>query len=191
MKTEDMRIMLIKSAIHTIAEVGIDHATTKLLATTAGLNEAYIYRIFGGKEELFKETFLYIDKQFASYLLKCFKTIAGHPDTIKVNFRKVFSQIWEFTLNDKEKCSFFIRYYYSRLYSKEITFSREKIYHKVMLLIKKFFKDGTNTWWLFNYMLDVIFSSVVKVLRGELPDNKQTEENIFTLLYAALEPHLK
>lgn len=191
MKTEDMRITLIESAIHTISEVGIDRATTKLLATTAKLNEAYIYRIFGGKEELFEESFLYVDKQFSAHLLKCFKTALCSPDTIKVNFRRLFSQIWDFVLIDKEKCSFFIRYYYSRYYTKECRAKREKIYHRVMLLIKRIFKDDINTWWLFNYMLDVIFSSAVKVLRDEIPNNEQTEENIFTLLYAALEPHLK
>lgn len=191
MRTEDMQIKLIKSTIHTISEVGIDRATTKLLATNAGLNEVYIYRIFGGKEELFKESFLYIDKQFASHLLKCFKTTVGSSNTIKENFRKIFSQIWNFTLNDKEKCSFFIRYYYSRYYIKEYSDYREKIYHKVILLIKQLFKDNADTWFVFNYMLDVIFSSAVKVLRDEIPNNRETEENIFSFLYAALEPHLK
>ena len=93
-------------------------------------------------------------------------------------------------MQDKEKCSFFIRYYYSRYYTKQCSAGREKIYDKAMYLIEKAFKDNTNTWWLFNYMLDVIFSSAVKVLREEIPDNEQTEENIFSLLYAALEPHL-
>lgn len=190
MKTEDMRIALIESTIHTISNVGIDRATTKLLATKAGLNEAYIYRIFGGKEELFLETFTYIDKQFAAHLLKCFKGTEDCPNNSKENFRKIFSQIWDFALQDKEKCSFFIRYYYSRYYTKQCSAGREKIYDKAMYLIEKAFKDNTNTWWLFNYMLDVIFSSAVKVLREEIPDNEQTEENIFSLLYAALEPHL-
>lgn len=191
MNAEYMRIKLIKSTIHTVSQVGIDRATTKLLATNARLNEVYIYRIFGGKEELFEQSFLYIDKQFAAHLLKCFKTVIGSPDTIKTNFRKMFSQIWDFSLNDEEKCSFFIRYYYSRYYSESCGNKRKKLYSKVMLLIKNIFNEETDPWWLFNHMLDVIFASAVKVLRGEIPNNLQTEENIFSLLYAALESHLK
>ena len=191
MNTEDMRIALINSAIHTISEVGIDRATTKILATKAGLNEVYIYRIFGGKEELFYETFTYIDKQFANHLLKCFQSMKNSNESVKNKFYNGFSQIWDFALNDTEKCSFFIRYYYSRYYTKDCSVAREKIYHKVMLAISEIFKEGTDTWWLFNYILDVIFSSAVKVLRDEIPNNKQTEENIFSLLYAALESHLK
>ncbi len=53
------------------------------------------------------------------------------------------------------------------------------------------FPYGTDTWWLFNCILDVIFSSAVKVLRDEISDNKKTAENIFELLYSALQPHLK
>lgn len=186
-----MRIALIKSTIYTISNVGIDRATTKLLATKAGVNEAYIYRIFGGKEELFLETFTYIDKQFAAHLIKCFRVIENCPNNAKENFRKIFSQIWDFALNDQDKCSFFIRYYYSRYYTKDNGISREKIYHKVMLLVTEIFKEGTNVWWLFNYMLDVIFSSAVKVLRNEIPNDEQTKNHIFLLLYTALESHLK
>lgn len=191
MKAENMRIKLIKSTIHTVSNVGIDRTTTKLLSANSGLNEVYIYRIFGGKEALFEESFLYIDKQFAAHLLKCFKMVIGSHDTIKSNFRKMFSQLWIFTLNDQEKCSFFIRYYYSRYYSESCSKKRKKLYNKVMSLIKNIFNDNTDTWWLFNYMLDVIFASAVKVLRNEIPNNLQTEENVFSLLYAALKSHLK
>ena len=191
MKTEDMRISLIKSTIHTISNVGIDRATTKLLAGNAGLNEVYIYRIFGGKVELFYETFTYIDKQFASHLLKCFHSMKNSNETVRNKFYNGFSQIWEFALSDTETCSFFIRYYYSRYYTKQCSEAREKIYHKVMIAISEIFKEGTNTWWLFNYILDVIFASAVKVLRDEMPNDEQTAENVFSLLYAALESHLK
>lgn len=191
MKTEEMRLSLIKSTINTISNVGIDRATTKLLASTAGLNEVYIYRIFGGKEQLFNETFKYIDKCFSNHLLKCFKLVFGKDTPIKEKFFDIFSGIWDFALQDKEQSSFFIRFYYSRYYTKQSSIDREKIYHKAMLLIKNIFKDDANIWWLFNYMLDVIFSSAVKVLRDEIPENQQTKQNIFSLLYAALEPNLK
>ncbi|MBR3968411.1 MAG: hypothetical protein IKJ93_02360 [Clostridia bacterium] len=68
------------------------------------------------------------------------------------------------------------------------------VFKIVFIKLKKFdtaFIYTTDTWWLFNHVLDVIFSSAVKVLREEIPDNADTEEKIFSLLFAALEPHLK
>ncbi|MBQ8740158.1 MAG: TetR/AcrR family transcriptional regulator [Clostridia bacterium] len=191
MKSEDMRLALIKSTIQTISNVGIDGATTKLLATNAGVNEAYIYRIFGGKEQLFKETFTYIDKDFSSALLKIFPIVYDKNYNIKLRFRKLFEKVWQYALADKERCSFFIRYYYSRCYTNLISEERKIIYAKVMKKFNTAFPYGTDTWWLFNHIFDVIFSSAVKVLREEIPDTEETEEKIFNLLYSAIQSHLK
>lgn len=191
MKTEEIRFALINSAIHTISEVGIDHATTKLLATNANVNEVYIYRIFGGKEQLFKEAFIYIDKEFAAAILKFLPITYKNNLNIKVRFCQLFKRIWRYALEDKERCSFFIRYYYSRCYSNSISEERKDIYAKVMKKLDTAFSYGTDTWWLFNHILDVIFSSAVKILREEIPDNKQTEDKIFCLLYSAIQPYLK
>lgn len=191
MKSEEMRIALIKSTIQTIAEVGIDHATTKLLATKAGLNEVYIYRIFGGKDQLFKETFNFIDREFATALIGFVKPELIKNTNYKVIFRDYFKQIWSYALEDKERCSFFIRYYYSRCYTNDMSKERKEIYAGVMKLFETAFPHGTDTWWLFNHVLDVTFSSAIKVLREEIPDTDETEEKIFALLYPAIEPHLK
>ena len=190
MKSEDMRLALISSAIHTISEVGIDHATTKLLATNAGVNEVYIYRIFGGKEELFKETFTFIDKDFSAAILKFLPYTYNQYLDSRSRFKKLFEAVWHYALEDKEKCSFFIRYYYSRCYTADMSEERKDIYAEVMRKFNTAFPYGTDTWWLFNHILDVIFSSAVKVLRNEIPEDAQTEEKIFSLLYSAIQPHL-
>ncbi len=182
---------LIKSTIHTISEFGIDNATTKQLAACAGVNEVYIYRIFGGKEQLFRETFNFVDKDFSSNLLNCLSVAYNRGNNIETRFRNLFKLIWQYVIDNKEKYSFFIRYYYSRCYTKQISDERKIIYADVIKIFDTIFARGTDTWWLFNQVLDVVFSSAVKVLRDEIPNNRETEENIFLFLYAALEPHLK
>lgn len=186
-----IRQALIKSTIHTISEFGIDSATTKQLATHAGVNEVYIYRIFGGKDRLFKETFDYVDKDFSSALLKFFPMSYNRSRDIETRFKILFKLIWQYAINDKEKCSFFIRYYYSRCYTKQVSEERKVIYADVMRVFNTAFARGTDTWWLFNHILDVIFSSAVKVLRGEIVDNDETAENIFNLLFPAIKQYFK
>lgn len=69
--------------------------------------------------------------------------------------------------------------------------NRKAIYAGVMEKFNLAFSYGTDTWWLFNYILDVLFSSAVKVLREEIPNNEETAEKIFELLFAVLQPYLK
>ena len=61
MKREaEVKELLISNAIHLIAEGGFEKATTKELAHCGGhladfkMNEVYIYRFFGGKEQLYE-----------------------------------------------------------------------------------------------------------------------------------------
>ena len=191
MEQSEIREALIKSAIRTISSVGIDSATTKQLATNAGVNEVYIYRIFGGKDNLFKETFMHVDKDFSAKLSNFISEAYDRGGDAETRFRNIFRLIWKYAINDKEKCSFFIRYYYSRCYTNKISQERKPIYTNVMRKFDTAFVRGTDTWWLFNHILDVIFSSAIKVLREEIPDNEETQENIFNLLFPALKLYFK
>ena len=191
MEQKEIKQALIQSAIHTISSVGIDNATTKLLATNAGVNEVYIYRIFDGKENLFKEAFTFVDRDFSAAILKFLPMVYNKKHDIETRFKNLFELIWQYAINDKEKCSFFIRYYYSRYYTNEISNDRKIIYADVMKRFDTAFARGTDTWWLFNHMLDVVFSSAVKVLRDEIVDSAQTQQNIFNLLFPAIKQYFK
>ena len=50
------------------------------------------------------------------------------------------------------------------------------------------FKKGTDVWRIFNRILDIVYSTIIKILRGEIPDNDETAEDVFRVLYSALEP---
>ena len=191
MEQRKIKEALIKSAIYTIANVGIDSATTKLLANNAGVNEVYIYRIFGGKENLFREAFIFVDKDFSAALLNLLPKTYSKSHNVEVGFKNLFKLVWKYANKDKQKCSFFIKYYYSRFYTNEISLERKTIYSAVMKKFDTAFVRGTDTWWLFNHILDVIFSSAVKVLRDEMSDNEETQDNIFNLLYPAIKQYFK
>lgn len=191
MEQAEIKQALIQSTIHTISEFGIDNATTKQLAAGAGVNEVYIYRIFGGKEEMFKAAFNYVDIDFSQALLKFFPMAYNPKQDVEARFKNLFDLIWEYATDDKEKCSFFIRYYYSRCYTKQLSEERKEIYSDVMRIFDTAFVRGTDTWWLFNHILDVVFSSAVKVLRNEIANNAETTKTIFNLLFPAVKQYLK
>ena len=55
MEQREIQQTFIRSAIRVIARKGLVKATTKAIAADAGLNEAYIYKCFKGKDELLAE----------------------------------------------------------------------------------------------------------------------------------------
>jgi hypothetical protein len=100
-----------------------------------------------------------------------------------------FKSCWSNIL-DYDKCSFFIKYYYSHYYNAYSPLKRRKAYSKVIESFTPAFKKGTDVWRIFNRILDIVYSTIIKILRGEIPDNDETAEDVFRVLYSALEPFL-
>lgn len=65
-----MKTLFLESAVHVVARDGLEKATTKAIAKAAGLNEAYIYKCFAGKDELLNEALHREDENFAVLLDK-------------------------------------------------------------------------------------------------------------------------
>ncbi|MBR5615983.1 MAG: helix-turn-helix transcriptional regulator, partial [Clostridia bacterium] len=64
-RKEELREALREATVYVVAHDGLDKATTKALASRAGVNEGYIYRVFDGKEDLLAKTFTMLDGELA------------------------------------------------------------------------------------------------------------------------------
>ena len=115
--------------------------------------------------------------------------IARQCKKLIFNYRIFFKNCWSNIL-DYDKCAFFIKYYYSHYYNSYSPLKRRKAYSKVIESFTPAFKKGTDVWRIFNRILDIVYSTVIKILRGEIPDNDETAEDVFGVLYSALEPFL-
>ena len=75
MEQREIQQTFIRSAIRVIARKGLVKATTKAIAADAGLNEAYIYKCFKGKDELLAEALHYEDEGLAVFLRREFPNV--------------------------------------------------------------------------------------------------------------------
>ena len=70
----EIKELLIENAIHLIAEGGFEKATTKALTycgdqlPAVEMNEVYIYRLFGSKENLYEAAFARLDAELSMLL---------------------------------------------------------------------------------------------------------------------------
>jgi len=177
----EVRQALMSSTIRVVASQGIQNATTKALSKDSGLSEVYIYRHFKDKDDLFKQTFDSLDKELTYLMMTSLKKVkANNSDgTVKIGFRSVYHDFWRFTLSDRDKCSFFIQYYYSSYYPSHSEDERKLTYKPLLDSISPAFAEGTDAWIELNHMYDVVFPKLLRVIRGNIPDNTETEENVY------------
>ena len=109
MTQDEMRLALLNSTIKIIAKDGLDKATTRSIAQAAQLNEAYIYRLFSDKEDLFKEAFTLLDNELVSKILLHLPIMSAKELDFETRCRALFFACWKFILSNKEKCLSFIR----------------------------------------------------------------------------------
>ncbi len=185
MKQEEIRQKLMESAIHVVATEGIHKATTKAIAAHSGVNEVYIYRTFEDKDDLFAQTFALIDSELIACILKYVPIMQMKEIEIKERCYIFFRACWKKIL-DYDKCSFFIKYYYSQYYNSYSPLKRRKAYAEVIDSFAPAFKPGTDVWRMFNRILDIVYSTIIKILRKEIPDNEETAEDVFRVLYSAI-----
>ncbi|MBE6590644.1 MAG: TetR/AcrR family transcriptional regulator [Ruminococcaceae bacterium] len=190
MTLDEMRVALLDSTVNAIGTLGIDKTTTKVVAGGAKINEAYIYRVFLDKEDLFKNTFSFLDDE----LLKCIEdsiNLVADKEHSEEAFYLSFCKLWSFVLGNQNKCLAFIRYYYSPYFKKH---SFEEHAHRFGGVVEKLtplFKPKANVWMLINHVLNTVLDFAVKVFNGDVENNEDTRVHVFKVCYSALVPYLK
>lgn len=186
MRQDNMHRALMNSAIHVVSEQGIHKATTKALAQNSGVNEAYIYRLFSGKEDLLKQTFADLDNQLVRFLSDLIDDYQQRDTDAEQAIRDIVLDLWHFILSDCEKCQFFIRYYYSQHFLDYSVDERRQAYLPIIERLQPMMLPDVDVWEEINHVYDVLFPTAARVLRGELQNNAALEKTILRRLQAFL-----
>ncbi len=191
MKQDEIRSKLINGTIHVIARDGLGKATTKQISLETATNEAYIYRCFADKEDLLAKTFSKLDEELVTKAIQHISVMYMKELKFEMRCWIFYTAIWRFLLSNKDKCLSFIRYYYSPYFAK---YSAEEHKKRFAPLVEKFsdaFRNEANVWMLLNHILNVLLDFAVKVYDGAIPDNDDTTEHVFRLVYASVGQYFK
>ncbi|MBR2615384.1 MAG: TetR/AcrR family transcriptional regulator [Clostridia bacterium] len=186
MKQEETRERLIESTIRVIARHGLDNATTKMIGSEVGINEVYIYRCFKDKIDMFAKTFQSLDLELVSAITDNLPLLARNDLTLKERCRLLYSKLWAFLLGNEDKCKTYVRYFYSpyfKLYSEE---QHKANYAYIVEKFKPAFRERANVWMLLNHIFNVLLDFAIKVYNDALPNDDDTEEHVFRLIYASV-----
>ena len=191
MKQDELRERLIDGTIQVIAREGLDKASTKLIGIETGVNEAYIYRCFKGKEDMFAKTFASLDNELVTAMTEHLPVMYDQNLDYNARCWTFFSGVWKFLLGNKDKCLTFMRYYYSPYFSKFSVQEHTKRYQPLMDTFKGAFLDEANVWMIFNHILTTMLDFAVKVFNGAVPNDEETAEHVFRLVYMSVQQYFK
>ena len=193
----DVRQLLINNAIHLIAEGGFEKATTKELAHCSGslpdvkMNEVYIYRLFGSKERLYEETFIYLDRELFLAFKNGVDAVGGFEDDTKERLYDFFLLSWNFILGNEERFRCYVRYYYS-IYFKGNSFdSHKRMFSGMISDMAPLFKEEADVHSILHSVLTAMFDFAVRVYNGDLEDNDINRPHVFNVLYCMMMTYFK
>lgn len=186
MKQDEIRHRLIDGTIHVIARDGLDKATTKLIGKETETNEAYIYRCFADKEDMFAKTFEKLDRELIDVLESNVYITQNGEIPLVERCKMLYMVIWKFLLGNEDKCRCYIRYFYSPYFKKYSEEAHKENYKHFTEKISVAFKDGANVWMILNHILNVMLDFAIKVYDGAVPDNDDTAEHVFRLIFASV-----
>ena len=191
MDQQSMKQAFIESTVHVVARDGLEKATTKAIAAEAGLNEAYIYKCFAGKDGLLSEAFYREDENFAR-LLRDTLPVMRLPDlTWKERAFLLWKQSWEFILEKEPDLLFYLRYYYSancRTYAYD---AHLKYFQVLIEKVRPAFRPGTNVDMLVHQIFDTMLAFASRVMGGEMENNEKTTGWTFEQIYSFVVPNVR
>lgn len=191
MKQDELRLRLIDGTIHVIAREGLDKASTKQIGLSTKINEAYIYRCFKDKEDMFAKAFDSLDNELANKILQHLPVMYMQDLEYELRCRVFFEAVWKFVLANKEHCLAFIQYYYSPYFTKYSVEAHKKRYVSVVEKFKDAFKDEADVWMILNHILNVMLDFAVKVHNGQMPSEDNYSEHVFRVIYRSVEQYFR
>lgn len=191
MKRDELRQKLIDGTIFVIAEEGLDKATTKQVGLRTKINEAYIYRCFNGKEDMFAKSFDFLDYELINAIKQNVDVMHMPGLNYEARCRMFFFKVWAFLLDNKEKCLAYVRYYYSPYFKNNSVSEHKKRYQSVVETFKSHFIEEADVWMILNHILNVMLDFAVKVHNDEMSNEDNYAEHVFRVIYQSVKQYFK
>lgn len=169
-----------------IALEGLDKASTKQIGLAASANEAYIYRCFEDKEDMFAKAFDALDEELLAKTLQHVDVMYRTDMEFVQRCRSYFFAVWEFLLCSREKCLTYMRYFYSPYFTKHSADAHQRRFAPLLDQFRGAFKDEADVWMILNHILNVMLDFAVKVHNDQMPNSHAYAEHVFRVIYASV-----
>lgn len=200
MKREaEIKELLINNTVRLIAEGGFEKATVKDITKCGGdlpdlkMNDVYIYRIFGSKENLYKAAFARLDSDLFYEIRNAYQIAIA--DKSATCFRdivfKFFEVAWKFIMGNEANCRCYVRYYYSVYFCGASQEAHHNHFENIASKISVVFKDEADVEAILHSVFTALLSFAIHSYNGDLEDNEMNRPHIFNVLYCMMATYFK
>lgn len=186
MRQSNHRQKLIASTFRTVAEFGIENATSKRISTNAGVNEAILFRFFESKENLLNQAFVCVGDELYVIVHDALEIFDDHTLNYETQCRLLFARCWEYLLKNADKCRYYLRFYHSSYYAEHVKNRAESgtlgFFDRILPCMPNL-PNTEATKILLLQLLDSALAFAVRVIDGELSDRSFAAEQVFRMLF--------
>ncbi|MBR5140664.1 MAG: TetR/AcrR family transcriptional regulator [Clostridia bacterium] len=189
--------LLISNAIKLIAEGGFEKATTKELTHCSGdlpgfkMNEIYIYRIFGSKENLYAAAFATLDKELFDAFKAAAISVGGFTHTSREKIYEFLAMAWSFIVGNEVRCRCYIRYLYSIYFKDQSLENHNRLFKEIIAQISTLFKDEADVGSIMHSVFVSIFDFAIRVFNNTLEDSEENRPHIYNVIYCMMATYFK
>ena len=191
MKQNEIRQRLIDGTVCVIAKEGLDKASTKQTGLAASINEAYIYRCFKDKEDMFAKTFDALDEELLAITMQHVEVMYRTDMEFVQRCRSYFFAVWAFLLGSRDKCLTYMQYFYSPYFTRCSAEGHKKRFMPLLTRFSGAFKDEADVWMILNHILNVMLDFAVKVHNDQMPNKDEYAEHVFRVIYASVKQYFR
>ena len=155
------------------------------------MNEVYIYRLFGSKENLYETAFLTLDKEFTEAARTALAVSWGVDTNEKKKFYEFFLKVWAFVLKNEAHCRCYVRYYYSVYFKGKALEKHHKHFDSIVEAFKPLFIEEADVSAIMHSIFTTLLDFAIRVYNGVLANDEENRPHVFNVLYCMLMTYLK
>lgn len=184
----EKKARLLKGAVLSVAQYGLENTTIRTIGKFAGINEAYTYRYFDSKDHLLAQAYIAENGKLMKLLLRAIEHENRLIDSRSLEERSayVIREAWKYLVDSPDICRFLVYYYHSPSFVKYAMEDHAKWIDRLAELLHPVIPDRDEAVTLLYTVFDLIYGFAVQVADGRLPDTVETEGRVFGSTYTVI-----
>lgn len=190
MASENKKSELIEACMKIVAEVGLSAFSMKKVTNYVGVSEALIYRHFETKDKLLYICFETVHRQIAGLFQTASVKLPQTEQEIRLSIYNLWMTYFTFLVQNDYRTIFYFEYRDSpyihavRESDQEVQTTYFKNFVDIYYAYEQAFQISSKTSeaHLWSYILDTSGIFAKRIIRGELPNTKESYEIIWRLI---------